>query len=54
VPRACWTQLSFKGGRVEGCEARSDNEVVDAKPVGQDVKETKYGVSCVCSKPKLE
>ena len=46
MPRACWTQLSFTGGRVEGCEARSDKEEIGTKPVGQDVKEANYGVSC--------
>ena len=37
---------------MEGCEARSDKEEVGTKPVGQDVKEPNYGVSCVRSKLK--
>ena len=32
---------SFKGGRVEGCEARSDKEEVGTEPVGEDVKAAK-------------
>ena len=32
---------SFKDGRVEGCEARSDKEEVATEPVGEDVKAAK-------------